>query len=374
MMKTINPSGALRVLVTKQLPGQRWVDILTKANCRIDIIDTDKVVTQEEILTAIGDKCDGVIGQLTEKWDTTLFEALKKAGGRVYSNYAVGFDNVKVADATAVGIPVGNTPGVLTETTAEAALALCFAASRRIVEADTFMRAGKFEGWAPTMYLGKRLHRGTVGVVGCGRIGQSFVKSLVTACAMNVLYVDTARIESFEKWAAAYSDFLVSQGEAPISCRKVELDELLASCDVVSLHTVLSDATRHMIGAKQLAAMKSDAVLVNTSRGPVIDEAALVTHLKANPDFRVGLDVFEREPLMADGLAECPNAVIVPHIASATTWSRGGMATLAASNVAGVLLGRPLYTEADYAPYVDAAEPPAFVPSILNAKELGYGQ
>lgn len=129
-----------------------------------------------------------------------------------------------------------------------------------------------------------------------------------------------------------------------------------------------------MIGAAQLAMMKPDAVLVNTSRGPVIDEAALVTHLKANPDFRCGLDVFEREPKMADGLAECPNAVVVPHIASATTWTRGGMAALAAANVAGILHGRPLWREADYTPFVDAEVAPEATPSIINAKDVGFGQ
>ncbi len=188
---------------------------------------------------------------------------------------------------------------------------------------------------------------------------------------MNLVYYDIAPNEGLEAHVAAYAAFLASQGREPVSCsRAATVEELLAAADCVSIHTVLDDTTRHLINAERLAGMKPNAVIVNTSRGPVIDEAALAAHCRAHPQFRAGLDVFENEPAMAPGLDQLENVVIVPHIASATRWTREGMATLAAGNVAGLLMGYPVWNRPDILPFLEG-DLPATTPSILNAGELG---
>ena len=365
-----NPDGNRRVIVTKELPGSRWLDILTAAGCRVEICASEDVLTVEEITDRIGDSCDGVIGQLTEDWNADLFAALAAAGGTAYSNFAVGYNNVDVSGATAAGIPVGNTPGVLTETTAEMAVALTFSAGRNIVEADRFMRGGRYSGWLPGLFMGTRFDGGTVGVIGAGRIGAAYGRMMVEGHKMNLVYFDLYPNESLETYVADYSEFLVAHGEDAVSAKRVEtIDELLEVSDVVSVHTVLDDSTHHLINSERLALMKPNAILVNSSRGPVIDEEALVSHCRSNPDFVAGLDVFEDEPAMKDGLAELDNVVIVPHIASATKWTREGMATLAAANVAGILQGYPLWDSDDVLPFLSGDVPHA-VPSIVNASEL----
>lgn len=365
-----NPDGDLRVIVTKDLPGRRWLDILTAAGCRVEVCTSDDVLTVDEIAEHVGVACDGVIGQLTEDWNADLFGVLAAAGVTAYSNYAVGYNNVDVAGATAAGIPVGNTPGVLTETTAEMALALTFSAGRRVVEADRFMRGGAYHGWLPTMFMGKRFHGGTVGIVGAGRIGAAYGRMMVEGHKMNLVYFDLYPNETLERYIEEYSAFLVDRGEAPVTCSRTDtIEELLALSDIVSLHTVLDDSTHHLINAERLAAMKPDAILVNSSRGPIIDEAALVEHCRAFPLFTAGLDVFEDEPAMKPGLADLDNVVIVPHIASATNWTREGMATLAAANVAAILQGYPLWTGDDVLPFL-SGDVPETAPSIVNAAEL----
>ena len=378
-MQVYNEKGKHRVLVTKPLPGDRYLDILTGSDCRVEVCAMNApdatILSNERIMALIGDKCDGVIGQLTENWNDELFAALKKAGGRAFSNYAVGYNNVDVAAATKHGIPVGNTPGVLTETTAEIAATLTLSAARRIVEADTFMRTGQYLGWLPTLFVGQLLQGGTVGIVGAGRIGQAYARMMIEGHKMSVVYYDLQPQPAFEKFVSDYSAFLVARGEAPVSCtRAASVDELLPQCDVVSLHTVYNASTKHLIDATRLKLMKPASVLVNTARGPVVHEAALVAHLKANPTFFAGLDVFEDEPAMAPGLAQCANTVILPHIASASLFTRSGMATLAAANVAARLRGDGVWDTPDNAmPFLEGAPGavPRKSPSIVNAKELG---
>ena len=371
-----NPGGALRVVVTKRLPGKRWLEVLTqRLGARVEIMTehADVIAPTQAIIDLIGDKCDGVIGQLTEPWGEELFPALARAGGRAYSNYAVGYDNVDVPVATRHGIAVGNTPGVLTETTAEIAAALTLAAARRVVEADEFMRAGKYLGWLPDLFVGKLLQRGTVGIIGAGRIGAAYAKMMVGGHDMDLVYYDKYPNKGLEEYVQNYGEALEKCGEKPVTWRRVDsVEELLQVSDVVSLHPLLDASTHHLMNAERLKLMKSDAILVNAARGPVINEADLVAHLNTNPEFRAGLDVFEREPLMAPGLEKCPNAVIVPHIASASSWTRGGMATLAASNVAGLLAGLPVYEGKDVAPFVDGpmSDFPDACPSIVNAADL----
>ena len=366
-----NPDGAQRVIVTKALPGGRWIEILAAAGCRVEVCTATAVLTVGEIRDAIGARCHGAIGQLTEPWGEELFGALKAAGGRAYSNYAVGYNNIDLAAATRSGIPVGNTPGVLTETTAEMAVALTFAAARRTGEAERFLRAGNYHGWLPDLFLGQLLWRRTVGIIGAGRIGAAYARMMMEGHKTDILYYDLGPNLELEGFAAAYSRFLADRLEPPVVCRRTEtVEALLGEADCVSIHTVLDDTTRHLIDAPRLARMKPGAVLVNTSRGPVIDEAALVDHCRSHPDFRAGLDVFENEPALAPGLADLDNVVIVPHIASATGWTRQGMAMLAARNVAAMMMGYPAWNRPDITPFLGADPPPA-APSILNAEALG---
>jgi len=369
--RVFNPEGTKRVIVTKELPGQRWLDALESADCRVEICTSTAVLDIDTIREAMGKQCDGAIGQLTEPWGEVLFAALRAAGGSAYSNYAVGYNNVDLDAATEYRIPVGNTPSVLTETTAEMAVALTFAAARRVGEGERFLRADLFNGWLPTLFLGNLLWRGTLGVIGAGRIGSAYARMMVEGHKMNVVYFDLFPAEPLEAFFDAYSVFLESRGEPPVSCRRADtVEELLEVADCVSVHTVLDSSTHHLINGPRLAIMKDDAVLINTSRGPVIDEAALVEHCNTHPEFRAGLDVFEEEPDLAPGLSDLENVVIVPHIASATSWTRQGMATLAGSNVAALLSGYPAWNRPDISVFLEGESPKA-APSILNAEELG---
>jgi hydroxypyruvate reductase 1 len=366
-----NPAGRRRVVVTKELPGQRWLEFLTDADCRVEIGTSSAVLPAAAIAGAIGDTCHGAIGQLTEAWGEDLFGALQAAGGLVYSNYAVGYNNVDLAAATRCGIPVGNTPGVLTDTTAEMAAALTLAAARRVGEAERFLRAGLYRGWLPTLFLGELLKGKTLGIIGAGRIGSAYARIMARSYGMNVLYYSRSANKALEEDIDAFGRFLASRGEPAVACRRVDtLEELLQQADCVSIHTVLDETTRHLIDARRLARMKPNAILVNTSRGPVIREEDLVAHCRSHPEFRAGLDVFENEPKLAEGLVELDNVVIVPHIASATGWTRRGMATLAAANVAGLLMGYPVWKGSDIQPFLED-DPPRAAPSIVNAEALG---
>eukprot|EP00892_Ulva_mutabilis_P010139 jgi/Ulvmu1/7498/UM037_0042.1 len=369
-----NESGNKRVVVTKDLPGTRWLEVLTASNCRVEVCTSPETILDvPTIQKLIGDRCDGVIGQLTENWGKELFQSLKAAGGTAYSNYAVGYNNVDVPAATKCGIPVGNTPGVLTETTAELAAALTLSAARRVVEADVFMRGGQYKGWLPDLFVGLLLQNKTVGIIGAGRIGAAYARMMVEGHKMDLVYYDPYPNKHLEQYIADYGAFLEARGERPVTVRRVAtVNEVLQQADVVSLHCNLDESTRHLMNAERLNMMKESSILINAARGPCIDEAALVAHLKANPKFSAGLDVFEDEPAMKAGLEECTNAVIVPHIASASLWTRGGMATIAACNVAARLQGHPVYGGPDMTAFVDGpfGDIPKASPSIVNAKDL----
>ncbi|MBN2539698.1 MAG: D-glycerate dehydrogenase [Deltaproteobacteria bacterium] len=369
--KVYNPRGDRRVVVTKELPGERWLEILMQAGCRVDVFTSTEILSTEEISSAIGERCSGAIGQLTEVWGDELFSVLEKAGGSAYSNYAVGYNNLDIGAATRHGICVGNTPGVLTETTAEMAVALTFSAARRVVEADRFMREGRYHGWLPTLLLGELLYGKTVGVIGAGRIGAAYARMMVEGHRMDLVYYDLYRNSNLEEDIAAYADFLKSRGEQPVTCRRMErIEDVLRVADLVSLHPVLDETTRHLIDAGRLELMKKNAILINASRGPLIDEEALVKHCRNNPDFRAGLDVFEDEPDLKPGLIDLDNVVIVPHLGSATIWTRQSMAILAAGNVAGILSGYPVWKRESVLPFLED-NPPEAAPSIVNSEEMG---
>ncbi|KAL8096799.1 hypothetical protein AgCh_030046 [Apium graveolens] len=375
-----NPNGKYRVVSTKPMPGTRWINLLTQQDCRVEICTLKKtILSVEDIIALIGDKCDGVIGQLTEDWGETLFSALSKAGGTAFSNMAVGYNNVDVNAANKYGVAVGNTPGVLTETTAELAASLSVSAARRIVEADEFMRAGLYDGWLPHLFVGNLLKGQTVGVIGAGRIGSAYARMMavfmwqIEGFKMNLIYYDLYQATRLEKFVTAYGQFLKANGEQSVTWKRASsMDEVLQEADVISLHPILDKTTYHLINKERLSKMKKEAILVNCSRGPVVDEAALVEHLKENPMFRVGLDVFEEEPYMKPGLADMKNAIVVPHIASASKWTREGMATLAALNVLGKIKGYPVWSDPNRVDLFlnENSPPPAASPSIVNAKTL----
>jgi glyoxylate reductase len=311
----------LKVYITRRIP-EPGIEMIRKEH-EVEINPYDRVLTREELLQAVKGK-DGILCLLTDKIDAEVFDA---AGPqlKVVSNYAVGYDNIDVKEATKRGIVVTNTPGVLTETTADLAWALILATARRIVEADKFTRAGKYEGWAPMLFLGQDVYGKTLGIIGMGRIGQAVARR-AKGFNMKVLYNDIRRIpEEIEK---------------ELNATFVSLDELLEQSDFVSLHTYLSPETYHLINEERLRKMKKTAYLINTSRGPVVDESALVRALKEGWIAGAGLDVYEFEPKLVPGLAECENAVLLPHIASASIETRTKMATMAAENLLAVLAGK----------------------------------
>lgn len=368
--KIYNPSGKHRILVTKELPGNEWLNILKDAGYRVEVCTSKDILDKEQIVGRIGNNCQAVIGQLTEKWSPELFSALKNAGGLAYSNYAVGYDNVEVQGATENNIPVGNTPGVLTETTAEMAVALTMACARRIVEADDFTRKGLFKGWLPDMFLGRRLWRGKVGIIGAGRIGSAYAMMMVKAFQMDLIYYSNKKNDSLENDIQAYNEYVEKTGSLQVSVSYVtSAEDVLKEADIVALHVPLTDKTRHLISKKELQSMKSDAILINTSRGPVIDEEALAEHCKSHPHFTAGLDVFEKEPVIYEEIKQLPNITIAPHIASATRWTRENMAKLAALNIKGVLEGYPLWDQGNIEPFFES-DPPQAIPSIINRSVL----
>jgi len=270
------------------------------------------------------DGCVGIVSQLMDPIRETV---LSTPGLKCVSNVAVGFDNVDVAAATAHKVMVTNTPGVLDDTTADFAFTLLMSTARRIVEADSFTRSGRFRGWAIDMMLGHDIFGATLGIVGAGRIGRG-VAHRAKGFNMRILYYDPQP--------------LPREAEEQMGATRVDLGRLIAESDFISIHVPLTKETHHLISTAQFNQMKRTAVLINTSRGPVVDEAALVAALAAKKLAGVGLDVYEREPAVHPGLIPMPNVVLAPHIASATVRTRSEMSAMAARNMAtAVRGGRP---------------------------------
>jgi glyoxylate reductase len=309
-----------RVFVTRRLPG----DALARLGEHAEVdLWHDDVPPGNLTLRERASEADGIVCLLTDHIDARVIEAAKKL--RVISNVAVGYDNIDVAAATARGIAVGNTPGVLTETTADLAWALMLAVARRIVEAERFVRDARWRTWDPNLLLGHDVHGATLGVVGFGKIGRAVARR-ARGFDMRVLY--TTRSQPEEDVAGA---------------ERVELDELLRESDFVSLHVPLTEQTRHMIGERELRAMKPTAILINTARGPVVDQRALVRALNEGWIAGAGLDVAEVEPIPpGDALMRAPNAVLLPHIGSASHATRERMADMAVDNVLAGLRGERL--------------------------------
>jgi len=314
--------GSVTTTVLCTLPLPAPAAELLAARARLVVLG--HIPTPEELRARLAEGVDVLCPQLRDRVDAALLDAgLPRL--RAVCNYAVGYDNLDVPACSERGVAATNTPGVLTDATADCAMGLILAAARRLCEGDDEMRAGRFPGWEPEYLLGLDLHGATLGLVGFGRIGQA-VASRALAFSMKVLYAD----EQDPPVAAELAGRVT----------RVDFATIVREADVISLHTPLTPSTRHLVNEEVLRAMKPTAVLVNTSRGPVIDEAALVRALREHWIAGAGLDVYENEPQMAPGLAECRNAVLAPHLGSATVATRAAMAGLCAENAIAALDGR----------------------------------
>ncbi|MGC8863993.1 MAG: 2-hydroxyacid dehydrogenase [Armatimonadota bacterium] len=311
-----------KVFVSRKLPGTALEYI--SRECEVDLWPNELPPPREALLERVRG-CEGILTLLTDRIDAEVMDASPCL--RVISNYAVGYDNIDLAAADERRIQVGNTPGVLTETTADLAFALLLAVARRIVEADRYTRSGQWRTWEPTLLLGQDVHHSTLGLVGMGRIGREVAKR-ARGFDMTVQYFDAVRSQ---------------EAESKLGARFVDLDTLLATSDFVSIHVPLTEATRHLIGERELGLMKPTAILVNTSRGPVVDQRALYSALRDQRIAGAGLDVFEKEPIPRDDpLLSLENVVVAPHIGSASVATRTKMAMMAAENLVEGVYCRPI--------------------------------
>lgn len=316
----------MKVFITRKIP-ESGPNLLRQAGFEVEISDFDGVLPREQLLKKVKG-VDAILSLLTDKINGEVLDA---AGPqlKIVANYAVGFDNFDLPAAKQRNVIMTNAPEVLTESVAEHTITLMLAMAHRIVESDQFMRDGKYTGWAPMLFLGNDLVGKTLGLVGFGRIGAAVAKRMRDGFEMKIIYYDVKRNEELEKqYHLEYRD----------------LESLLKESDFVSIHVPLLESTRHLIGEPQLKMMKKTAYLINTSRGPVIDEKALVAALKTREIKGAALDVYEEEPKMAPGLAELPNTVLTPHTASATEETRSAMSELAAKNIIAVLNNQPPLT------------------------------
>ena len=305
------------VLVTKRIYPEA-IEIL-KGHAEVDYEATDEGLAPDALIGRSRGK-QAIVSQLTDKLSADIIARLD-ASVRSISNVAVGYDNIDVPAATARGIVVTNTPGVLSDATADLAFALMLAAARRIVEADEFVHSGKWSRWTIDLMVGQDVHHRTLGIFGMGRIGQAMAKR-AAGFSMRILYTGNRPVET------------------DVPAEFVDKAALLRESDFISLHVPLNASTRHLIGEPELRAMKRTAVLVNTARGPVVDEAALARALKQNWIAAAGIDVFEQEPKVNADLLACRNAVLAPHMGSASIATRLRMSTMAAENAVEAMEGR----------------------------------
>jgi glyoxylate reductase len=317
-------TGERSVYVTRPLP-EPGVDLLRAAGFTVDQHEPDAPPSRAELLAHVKGKT-ALLCMLTERVDAELLDAAPSL--RVVANLAVGFDNIDVDAARERGVVVTNTPDVLTDATADLTWALILAAARRIVEGDRLVRSGSWTGWSPTQLLGAPIGGRTLGIIGMGKIGTAVARR-ARGFDMAVLYCNRSpRSAPFDE-------------DPP---RRVDLETLLRTADVITIHAPLTEQTRHLVDEAALAAMKPSAVLVNTARGPIVDEAALVEAVRSGTIAAAGLDVFEREPAIQAGLVDLPNVVLAPHIGSATTDARAAMVRLCCENIVAVADGAPPLT------------------------------
>ncbi len=314
-----------KVLVTREIP-EAGLHVLKPFD--VTVLH-ERPPTRDELLDAVRD-VSGVLATATETMDGEVMDAAGE-NLKVVANMAVGYDNIDVEAAGERGVIVTNTPGVLDETTADVAFMLLLAAARRLGEGERLLRAGRWEWWGPKQLMGRDVWGKKLGIIGFGRIGQSVARR-AKGFGMDILYHNRSRKE---------------EAERDLGARYLKLDELLETADFVSIHTPLTDETHHLIGAEEFRKMKPEAVLVNTSRGPVVDEAALADALADHRIFAAGLDVYEEEPEVNPKLLDLENVVLAPHIGSASVETRDRMATLAAENISAILSGEEPKTPVD---------------------------
>ncbi|HEX2962341.1 MAG TPA: D-glycerate dehydrogenase [Ignavibacteriales bacterium] len=310
----------MKAFITRKLPGNA-VDLLVEKGIDVVVFGKDRQISKEEFLKHAKD-ADGIISLLSDKIDRDIITGLKNC--KVIANYAVGYNNIDISAAKEKNIVVTNTPELLTDATADIAIALMLACSRHITEGDRLMRENKFSGWAPELLLGIGLSGKTFGLIGAGRIGTA-AAIRAKAFGMNVVYFSRSRNESLEKSTGA---------------KKVSLEKLMKTSDVISLHVPLTDKTRNLVDKDHLHLMKETAILINTARGEILDEKELIKMLKSRRIFAAGFDVYENEPLLNKELLKLKNVVLLPHIGSATFEARTKMAELCAKNLINVLKGR----------------------------------
>ncbi len=308
-----------KVLVTRKI-SEEGINKL-REHFDVEVNEFNREYTYEELRKKVKGK-DGVLCLLSDKIDGEIMDIETRV--KIFANYAVGYNNMDVEAAKSRNVYLSNTPGVLTDATADIAWALLFAAARRVVEGDRYIREGEFLGWSPTLLLGRDVSGKTIGIIGAGRIGRAVALRAI-AFNMKILYYNRTRKEEFEKETGA---------------KYVTFEELLEQSDYVTIHTPLTKETTHMISDKELDMMKDTAILINTSRGPVVDEKALVKALKEKKIWGAGLDVYEKEPEVEEELKSLSNVVLCPHLGSATDETRIKMAVMAADNIIAVLKDR----------------------------------
>lgn len=312
-----------KVFISRRIP-QPGLDIVEKV-CEVEMNPEDRVLSKDELKEGVKGK-EGLLCLLTDTVDAEIMDSSEAL--KVIANYAVGYNNIDIEEAAKRGILVTNTPGVLTDTTADLTWALLMAVARRIVEADRFVREGKFQGWAPMLFLGGDIYNKTLGIIGLGRIGKAVARR-AKGFGMKIIYTDVKRVGERE--------------EQELGARFVSKEDLLKEADFVTLHVPLLPETKHYIGSKELKMMKKTAYLINVARGPIVDEKAMVGALRRGEIAGAGLDVYEEEPHLTEGLIDLDNVVIVPHIGSASIETRTKMAVMAATNLTSPLQGqRPL--------------------------------
>lgn len=316
-------SSKPKVFVTRRIPAAGLERI--SAACDAEVWP-EQMPPPYDLLRQKAAVCDGLVSLLTDRIDAALLDAAPRL--KVVSNYAVGFNNVDIAAATARGVAVGNTPGVLTDATADMAFCLLIAAARRVVEGHGYAQSGQWKTWEPLGHLGQDLVGRTLGIVGMGRIGHALAKRCHAGWDMRVLYHDLHRNE---------------RAEAELGARSVDLDTLLRESDFVSVHTDLNETTRGLFDRTQFAKMKPTAIFINTARGPIVNEPDLIDALERGVLFAAGLDVTDPEPpVLPNKLLTLPNLIVAPHIASATIGTRNAMAEICAANLLAGLRGEKL--------------------------------
>lgn len=313
-----------KIFVTRHIPGP-GIEMLKNAGHELKINEEDRPLTEEELLAELSSGgYDGVVSLLTDKIDMEVFDSAPNV--KAFSNYAVGYNNIDIEEAKKRNISISNAPGTSTNAVAEFTIALAMNIAKRVDEGDQFIRDGKYKGWNPNLLIGEEISGKTWGLIGAGRIGGRVVEILYKGFGMKIVYHDIKRNEDLEKNFGA--EF------------KENVEDLIKESDIISLHVLLDESTKHLMGAERIGMMKKTAVLINTARGPVVDEVAIVEALKNKKIRGFATDVYEMEPTLADGLKELPNVVLTPHIASATEEARNAMSVQVAENLIEFFAGR----------------------------------